>query len=137
MGFAREAHKMLLGSYVPRLTHIIKAVPKDSASIQWMEDVDEAHILTLLLCVGAHTLESSMSACDREHLTASLVLPPQFGGVGLQSLIRAFEEDLLGSWTAHTSDLITFFRSKGVTIYSQLSNALNAMTDGSDNPSNE
>jgi hypothetical protein len=34
MGFAREAHNMLLGYAVPRLTHIIKAVPTDSASIQ-------------------------------------------------------------------------------------------------------
>ncbi len=32
MGFSREAHKMLIGSAVPRLTHIAKSVPKDDAS---------------------------------------------------------------------------------------------------------
>jgi hypothetical protein len=29
MGFSREAHKILTGSAVPRLTHILKSVPKD------------------------------------------------------------------------------------------------------------
>ncbi len=32
MEFAREAYKMLLGSVVPQLTHIIKDILKDSAS---------------------------------------------------------------------------------------------------------
>jgi hypothetical protein len=31
-GFPREAHKMLTGSVVPRLTHILKSVPKDDSS---------------------------------------------------------------------------------------------------------
>jgi hypothetical protein len=29
MGFSRESHKMLIGSAVPRLTHILKSIPKD------------------------------------------------------------------------------------------------------------
>ncbi len=40
MGFARQTREMLLGSVVPRLTNIIKDVPKDSASTKWMEDAD-------------------------------------------------------------------------------------------------
>jgi len=72
MGFAREAQTMLLGYVAPRLTHIIKSVPKDSASMQWMEDADEAHLSTWLSCVGAHTLESYISTCEREHLAAIL-----------------------------------------------------------------
>jgi hypothetical protein len=32
MGFSREAHTMLTGSTVPRLTHILKSVPKYQAS---------------------------------------------------------------------------------------------------------
>jgi hypothetical protein len=43
MDFSREAHKMLKGSVIPRLTHILKSVPKDPASIEWMKFADEAH----------------------------------------------------------------------------------------------
>ena len=64
-----------------------------------------------------------------EHLTASLDLPPQFGGVGLQFLIRVVDEELLGSWASITSDLITFFRSKDTPVYSRLAYAVNSMVD--------
>jgi hypothetical protein len=37
MGYPREVHKMLTGSAVNRLTHILKSVPKDQASTNWME----------------------------------------------------------------------------------------------------
>jgi hypothetical protein len=40
MGFSRESHKMLSGSAVPRLTHILKSVPKDEASTTWMQAAD-------------------------------------------------------------------------------------------------
>ncbi len=32
MGFSRESHKMITGSAVPRLTHILKPIPKDLTS---------------------------------------------------------------------------------------------------------
>ena len=62
-----------------------------------MKTVDDAHLSTWLGCVGAATLDLSLQGTQRDHLSASLDLPPQFGGVGLQSLIRVVDEELLGS----------------------------------------
>ena len=56
-------------------------------------------------------------------------LPPQFGGVRLQSFIRAADEELLGSWASDAADLISFFRSKDLIVYDKLANALEAMAD--------
>ena len=53
IGFSREAHKMLIGSAVPRLTHIVKSVPKDDASTGWMSAVDDANLSTWMDCTGA------------------------------------------------------------------------------------
>ena len=83
VGFSREAHKMLIGYAVPRLTHIMKSVSKDDSSIEWMKTVDDVHLSTWLSCVGAATLDLSLQGTQRDHLSASLDLPPQFGGVGL------------------------------------------------------
>ncbi len=58
MGFPSVEHKMLTGYAVPRLTHILKSVPKDSASIEWIESTDEAHLCTWLSCSGAETLHA-------------------------------------------------------------------------------
>jgi hypothetical protein len=44
MGFSRESHKMLTGSAVPRLHHILTSFPKDDASITWMQLADDAHL---------------------------------------------------------------------------------------------
>ena len=46
MGYSREAHQMLTGSADPRLTHVLKSVPKDETSKQWMEEVDREHLST-------------------------------------------------------------------------------------------
>jgi hypothetical protein len=97
MGSSREAHKMLIGSAVPRLTHIAKSVPKDDASIAWMSAVDEAHISTWLDCAGATTLGADLNTQERDLLSTSLDLPPRFGGIGMQSPIRVVDEELLGS----------------------------------------
>jgi hypothetical protein len=32
--YSREAHKMLTGSAIPRLTHVLKSVPKDASSTE-------------------------------------------------------------------------------------------------------
>ncbi len=45
-GFSREAHKMLTTADVPRLTHVLKSVPKDDASTTWMKEADDAHLTT-------------------------------------------------------------------------------------------
>jgi hypothetical protein len=47
--------------------------------------------------------------------------------VGLQSLIRAADEELLGSWASVSADLIPFFRFKDLTVYDKLADALEAM----------
>ena len=88
---------MLSSSGVPRLTHVLKTVPKDASSTGWMETADDAHLSTWLKCVGGETLDADLPPIKWEHLVASLDLPPQFGGVGLQSLIRAVDEEIFGS----------------------------------------
>jgi len=91
---------MLTGSAVPRLTHVLKFVPKDVSSTGWMKTTDDAHLSTKMNCVGGETLDANLPPIEREHLADSLDLPPQFGGVGLQSLIRADDGELLGSWAS-------------------------------------
>jgi hypothetical protein len=68
-----------------------------------------------------------MSTIERQQLSASLDLPPRFGGVGLQSLVRAAYEELLGSWASVTTILIAFFRTKGLLVFDKLTNALDTM----------
>jgi hypothetical protein len=128
MGFSRETHKMLTGFAVPRFTHIAKSV-KDDASSGWMSAVDDAHLSTWLECTGVSTLDADLSSQERHLLTASLDLPPQFGGIGLQSLIRAADEELLGSLASVTANLIVFLRTKSLSVYDKLVDALDAMAD--------
>jgi len=134
MGYPREAHKMLTRSAVPRLSHVLKSVPKDDTSKPWMEEVDNEHLSTWIDCVGISTMYSEMTLHARQHLATSLDLPPQLGGVGLQSLMRAAYEELLGSRATVTADLISFFRSKCVSVYNQLEDALDAIADEDGDP---
>jgi hypothetical protein len=46
MGFSREAHKMLTCSAVPHLTHVLKTIPMDDTSAEWMASVDDAYLST-------------------------------------------------------------------------------------------
>ena len=46
MGYSREAHQMITNFAVPRLTHVLKSVPKDETSKQWMEEGDKEHLST-------------------------------------------------------------------------------------------
>ena len=50
--YSREADKMLTGSAIPRLTHVLKSVPNDASSSGRMETVDDAHLYTWMKCVG-------------------------------------------------------------------------------------
>ena len=83
VGFSRESHRMLSGSAVPRLTHILKSVPRDEASTTWMQSADDAHLSTWLDCVNAEQLHDTLPAAEKYPLATSLDLPPQFGGVGM------------------------------------------------------
>jgi len=126
---------MLTRADIPRLSHVLKSVPKNPSSIEWIKSVDEAHLSTWLKYVGAITLNHDLSSHERDHLSSSLDLPAQLGGVGLQSLVRAADEKLLGSWASNTADLIKFSKSKDLTIYTDLANALDSMADAEDDPS--
>ena len=84
-GFSKESHKMLTLSAIPRLSHILKFVPKNETSKEWMEEANKEHMSTWLTCDGTSTLESAVTNEERALLSASLDLPPQFGGAGLQS----------------------------------------------------
>ena len=86
---------MLTAVVVPRLTHVFKSVLKDVTSTAWMKEVDDAHLTTWMTCVGGESLAADLPPIERDHRSASLDLPPQFGGVELQSLIRAADEELL------------------------------------------
>jgi hypothetical protein len=57
--------------------------------------------------------------------------------VGLQSLIRVADEELLGPWASITSDLINFLRSKGIPVYTKLADALDAMAGSPETLSEE
>jgi hypothetical protein len=64
MDFSRVAHKMITGFAVPRLTHILKTVTKDTTSTAWMQSADDAHFSTWLQCVGAETLDTALQATE-------------------------------------------------------------------------
>jgi len=83
-------------------------------------------------CFGGETLDTALPPSEREYLVAPLDLSPQFGGVGLQSLIRAADKELLSSRASITSGLITSFRSKDIPVYSRLADALDSMVDTHD-----
>jgi hypothetical protein len=98
-----------------------------------MTAVDDAHLSTWLDCTGAPTLGVDLSPRERDLLLASLNLPPQLGGIRMQSLVRPVDEELLGSWAAIIANLIVFLRSKSLSVYDKLTDALNAMAyDGVD-----
>ena len=47
----------------------------------------------------------------------------------MQSRIRVADEELLGSWASVTANLIVFLRSKSLSVYDKLADALDAMAD--------
>jgi hypothetical protein len=79
-GYPGEAHKMLTGSAVPRLSHVLKLAPKDQTFEPWMNEVDKKHVETWMECVGSSSLHNDMTVQERHHLADSLDLPPQFRG---------------------------------------------------------
>jgi hypothetical protein len=129
MRYSREAHKMLMCLAVPRLTHIVKSVSKDDAATGWMTTVDEAHLSTWLDCTGASTLGLDVTPQKCNHLSASLDQNLQFGGIGMQSLIKAADEELLGACVLVSANLIVFLRTKGLSGYDRLGDAPDVMVD--------
>jgi hypothetical protein len=80
MGFSRHAHKMLTRTAIPRLSHVLKSVPKDASSIEWMKYVDKAHLSTWLSCVKATALDTDLSSQERDRLSSSQDLYPLSSG---------------------------------------------------------
>jgi hypothetical protein len=56
----------------------------------------------------------------------------------MQSLIRAADEEMLGSWASVTANLLVFLRLKSLNVCDKLADALDAMadddTDNTDSP---
>ena len=73
-----------------------------------------------------------MSPIARDQLTGLLDLPPAFGGIGLQSLERSADEELLGSFASISSSLISFCRSMKLSVYISIAEALEGMEDASE-----
>jgi hypothetical protein len=129
-GYSREATTMLSGSTAPRMTHILKSIPKTEDTSAWMIATDEAHISTWLRCLtNSIKLEEALSREERELLTETLDIPPQLGGAGLQSLALSADEEFLGSWAAILAPLSEFFRATGEPIYEDLANVLDSMAE--------
>jgi len=63
---------MLTGSPVSYLSHILKSLPKDSISDEWMKTANDAHLLTWLNRVGFSTLDLFLTASYVNHMVTLL-----------------------------------------------------------------
>ena len=97
-GYSREATTMLSGSVAPRMTHILKSIPKIEDTSAWMLATDEAYRSNSLRCLtNSMKLEEAFAYEELGLLTETLDLPPQLGGAGLQPLELSADEEFLGS----------------------------------------
>ena len=93
-----------------------------------MREVDDAHVSTWLQCLTAWTdLEYAIGPSARDQLAGLIDLPPTFGGIGLQSLERSADEELLGSFAGMSASLISFYRSTELPVYIAIAEALESM----------
>ncbi len=92
--------------------------------------MDIAHISIWLYClIASIDLELAMGTDSLDQLTGLLDLPPSFGGIGLQSLERAADEELLGSFASISASLIAFCRKIKLPMYVSIAKALECMGD--------
>jgi len=88
-------------------------------------------------CPPVDLVELHRNCIARPRFTSTRTIPsiriirstPRFGGVGHQSLIRDSGKELLGSLASITADLIKFLRSKDLSVYSSLADAMESMAD--------
>jgi hypothetical protein len=124
-GFPREAKQMLKGAAVPRLSHILKPVQKNSHSAGWMAEMDRSHLLAWLHCLTASDdLEFEMGAESKGGLSELLDLPASHGGAGLQSLTLAADEEFMRSFAGIVAALINFCRNTELQAYIRIAEAL-------------
>ena len=129
-GFPREVVAMLTGAASQRLTHLLKSIKKNPQTALWMQEMDTAHVSTWLHCLTASTdLENALDFPSRESLTGLLDLPPSYGGIGLQSLERAADEEFMGSFASISAALISFCRRTGLPVYISIAEAIERMGD--------
>ena len=92
--------------------------------------MDDAQVSTWLHCLSASTdLEHAIGPRARDNLAGVIDLPPAFGGIGLQSLERSADEELLGSFAGISASLISFCRSTELPVYVAIAEALEKMGD--------
>ena len=72
-------------------------------------------------------MECAQGPIARDQLTGLLDLPPAFGGIGLQSLERSADEELLSSFASISSSLTSFCRSTEQLVYIAIAKALEGM----------
>jgi hypothetical protein len=129
-GFPREAAAMLTGAAGQRLTHLLKSIRKNPQTVLWMKEMDAAHVSTWLHCLTASSdLEYALDPSAKDSLTGLLDLPPSYGGIGLQSLERAADEEFLGSFASISASLISFCRRTALPVYMEIAVAIESMGD--------
>jgi hypothetical protein len=125
---SREAVAILTGAASQKLVYLLKTMQKNPQTAQWMREMDGAHVSTPLHCLTASTdLENAIGPLARDHLASLIKLPPAFGGIGMQSLERSADEDLLGSFAGISASLILFCRSTELQVYIAIAEALEGM----------
>ena len=129
---------MLTGTASHKLIYLLKSVQKNPKTAQWMREMDDAHISTWLHCLTASTdLEYALSSSTRDQLAGQIDLPPAMGGIGMQSLERSADEELLGSFAGISAFLISFCRSTELPVNIAIAEALESMDDIEDLLSSE
>ena len=100
---------MLKGVASQKLVYLLKIVQKKPQTVSWMREMDDAHVSSWLHCLSTSTdLEHDVSPLARDQLTGLTNLPPTFGGIGLQTMERSTDEELLGSFAGICVYLVSF-----------------------------
>jgi len=129
-GFPREAVSMLTGASIKKIIYLLKIVQKNPQTAQWMREMDDANVSTWLHCLTTSTyLENAIDTLVRNQLASLIDLPPAFGGIGLQSLERSADEELLGSFAGISASFISFCRPTELPVYIAIAEALEGMED--------
>ncbi len=124
---------MLTGVAGHRLTHLLKSIQKNPQTVQYMKEMDAAHVSTWLHCLTASAdLEHALSSPTLDQLSDLLDLPPAYGGIGLQSLEKAADEEHMGFFAGIAASMIAFCRRTELPAYIAIAEALESMGDAED-----
>ena len=103
---------MLTGAASQKLIYLLKAVQKNPQTTLWMREMEDAHVSNWMQCLSASTdLEHAIGHSARDQLAGLIDLPPAGGGIGLHTLERSADVELLGSFAGISASLISFCRS--------------------------